>query len=796
MKITYIHRRIFSSLLFATFTINTSLTGIGLSPQVAQAQLPDFFEYIKRCDSRASGGIYVSSEQIIKPLEREDFDTAIQLLQASLTIASQNKESDYNLDLWLSKDYNGVAAPLEKLIEYAQRTKQTAKILPMLEQTSPIVNRIGTNASLRKTNLFIDIANFYHQLGKKDAALIAINKAIQAEKQIKGATFRANSLTRIALTYLSLGQKPTAMEILATAENYIREIPQSSANQIGGALFNIAQAYAKAGTNTNLEKLIANQPQQYQTAIINGATPAYIHENKLDLAAVMVQRMPASTEKVLLLGQLAAGYGKNKQQDRAKAIFNEALQFITSPTNNLSTDTKAYFINELTNYYLQAGLRDEAWQLVRDLMKESSYYKNQALQNIAIAYGSVKQNQQSSQVLSEFVGVIRDTSDTSQKESLLRELLVTAAKANQFEWIAKEWQNLKKTIDNSENPYLLEAVAIAYTKTGKYEEAVKWVEKFTVPLKPIVKVNLFGAIASVAGRNGNSQFATNLLQKSVELTNKFTKVDFNGFPDGGTPDSIKAQTLATIALKYAQIGQIEKMRQLLNKVTPISSQGTLQSYPMSSLRIFDMFLANRVYVGAMQIADSTKDVGYRQQRLKEITRIQLEEYRLDVALNSLKKISITSDKIELLQSFLQRYKLVNKPNTSYPKTFIAMVDEVSIAAQKQKLEASPKALNLWSISQIYRDLGNRAKAINLLDIAFPIAQKIPGDEYQVDRLGAEGGTIIPYTTDRGSVYENIATQYAMLGQTQKAIQVTNKLQNQEYRKVVVQDVNCILRGKK
>ena len=46
------------------------------------------------------------------------------------------------------------------------------------------------------------------------------------------------------------------------------------------------------------------------------------------------------------------------------------------------------------------------------------------------------------------------------------------------------------------------------------------------------------------------------------------------------------------------------------------------------------------------------------------------------------------------------------------------------------------------------------------------------------------------------MYEYIATQYAELGQAQKAINVVSKLQNKQYREVVIQDINCIFNQNK
>jgi hypothetical protein len=85
-------------------------------------------------------------------------------------------------------------------------------------------------------------------------------------------------------------------------------------------------------------------------------------------------------------------------------------------------------------------------------------------------------------------------------------------------------------------------------------------------------------------------------------------------------------------------------------------------------------------------------------------------------------------------------------------------------------------------------------ALPILDQAFQIAQTIPGEESQLDRFGVNGLTTIDRTDDRGSLLEAIALQYAQLGQSDRAYQVVNQLQQARLREQVMQSIQCVMQS--
>ncbi len=246
-----------SSILFIVF-INTPISYLLILTKPTQAKLPDNFEYNKRCnnDDINEGFLYLQ-EQERKAFEKQEFENALIYLQAALNVADKNKKYSEALSFWL-EDYSVTELRFQSLIKYAQRTKQTPKILSLLGQISRIANRISSGSSFSKTSFLVEIASFYVQLGQKEQALIALNQAVQAEKFIKGTAFHAKALPKIALGYIVIGQKSAALNLLASAEKYLAKIPPNTPSQKDEALFTLAKAYAKIGADVEVKKLITN----------------------------------------------------------------------------------------------------------------------------------------------------------------------------------------------------------------------------------------------------------------------------------------------------------------------------------------------------------------------------------------------------------------------------------------------------------------------------------------------------------------------------------------------------------
>ena len=212
-------------------------------------------------------------------------------------------------------------------------------------------------------------------------------------------------------------------------------------------------------------------------------------------------------------------------------------------------------------------------------------------------------------------------------------------------------------------------------------------------------------------------------------------------------DRIKPQSLAAIALVYAQMGQAETTRQLLEQVSQLDVNMSDRAIAPPSDNPYAVFMEAQQYVGAMQIAQGTKDSVIRESRLQGSATALLKQNRFDLVLPVVEQITVASSKTQLL----------------------------------------------LAISQRYGELQQVDKALPLLAQAFEVAQTIPGEESQVMRFGTDGLTVVDSYDDRGSLLEAIALQYAQFKQFDQALKVANTLQAKQTREQALGRIQCAAR---
>jgi hypothetical protein len=159
---------------------------------------------------------------------------------------------------------------------------------------------------------------------------------------------------------------------------------------------------------------------------------------------------------------------------------------------------------------------------------------------------------------------------------------------------------------------------------------------------------------------------------------------------------------------------------------------------------FALFMAAEQYVGALQLAQATKNPQIRESRLQDSATALLKQNRFDLVL--------------------------------------PVVDQLTAANGKTQL--------LLAIAQRYGELQQVGKALPILAQAVRVAQTIPGEESQVGRAGNDGLTVFEIDNDRGSLIEAIAVQYAYFKQPTQAVKAANLLQGKRTRKQALQAVKC------
>jgi tetratricopeptide (TPR) repeat protein len=406
-------------------------------------------------------------------------------------------------------------------------------------------------------------------------------------------------------------------------------------------------------------------------------------------------------------------------------------------------------VKGLVDAHLQMGQRDEALKLAQSSLGTS---KEEALKTVMIAYSKAGQSNRVEQWLSKQLSTIRSNPNEWEQKLYIGSLLQTAIETQQFEWIRQQWSQFS-AIDYGSvlQDWQVVNMATAYAQTGQHLQAVQWVQQLPLDNRPVLRIKLLAAIALKADQSGATEWANRLLQQSLQTIDPLvTAYQERMEREGGDlfeRDRIKPQALAAIAVVYAQMGQAETTRQLLEQVIKHDVNMSDPAIAPPSDNPFAVFMEAQQYVGALQIAQGTKDSGIRESRLQGSATALLKQNRFDLVLPVVEQITVPNNKTQLLLATAQRY------------------------GELQQVD----------------------KALPLLAQAFQVAQTIPGEESEVMRFGTDGLTVVDREDDRGSLLNAIALQYAQFKQFDQAFKVANTLQGKQLREQAIGRIQCITR---
>jgi hypothetical protein len=722
-------------------TLNPAYFALAQTPTVAASCNPS---------PSSPDRLAIAEDQARSALEQSNDEEALQSLQVALAIAVQLPDTRLQagfLQQWLLEANEGYPATRwQRLTQNLDQQAQSARLQPTLEQFLQIANRLTTGHSYVKTRSLAAIARYHIALepGQNQRSAQVLEQARQAARFIRGDIFTANALIDVAETYALMGDTPSALVVLTQVGGAVEQIPPNTSEGLKRVILQrMATTYAQIGDFANAEEIAARLPDrsEIQSVALRGIVEGAITVGNLPQAEQLAQSIPAITQRILAFEQLAIAYHNANQPDKAEQWISQARQLAS--TTNLPNPEFIY--GNLVETYLQLGQRDEALQLAQTSFNSPP---PQVIKSVMLALSQAGQDDVVESWLSERLSDIETVPDSWEQRLYLGDLFQLAIATQQFEWIGKEWNRIA-VIDYGPQDWQVVELATAYAATGQHVEAAEWAQQLTLANRPVLRVRLLAAIALTAHQAGETSWANELLQQTLQSVDSLTTSYQQQFPEDLTQSAlVKPSALTAIAVVYSQTGQTDLMRPLLEQVSQLDESITNPTFGGPIDHPFAVFMDAKQYVGALQLAQATPDSDVRQSRLQTSATALLQQDRFDLAL--------------------------------------PVVDQLPQASQKAQL--------LLAIAQRYSDLQQVDAALPILDQAFQLAQTIPGEESQVDRLGAEGGTIIDRTDDRGSMLEAIALQYAQLGQSDRARQVANQLQEAGLREQVMQSIQCVLRS--
>ncbi|MEB3294475.1 MAG: hypothetical protein VKJ24_15065 [Synechococcales bacterium] len=677
-------------------------------------------------------------------LDRADAEKALTALQASMTIATQLRNVSLQSNLiqsWLLEPYNGF--PTTRLAQLNQQLNASQKSLALVKQFRTLMDRLPIAHHDEKTRASVAIARQYATLGQTQTALTLMAQARQSESAIKLPHQRSIALIEMAEGLVELSQLQAAQATLVQVEREIPRIRGEEATRLS-VQERTAILYARIGNDQKSQQILQQlrvSPDVYASAQ-NGIVGAYIQTGKLVEAEKVARAIVPPRHKLSALTKVAIAHRNNLSQ--SNSLFRQALTIARSQSDVSLRDS---LLQTLIAAHLQVGQLEPALQITRSL----KFSHSPTMKLVIAAHHKAGKSAQTRQLLLQELTAIKRLKDAWEQRGRLSDLLQTATAMEQFEWIRQEWATIA-TIDYGLQDWQIIEMATTYAKTGKQAQAADWVRQLPLDHQPTTQIKALAAIALIAHRAGNSSFANQLLAQTLQSVDPLDRAYRDRIHrEGGnlfSLDRFKPTALASIALVYSQTQQPEKMRQILQQVVALSEKiddPTIASpldYP------FAQFTEAQQFIGALQIAEGTAFPEVQQSRLQ-------------------------TSAIGLLK--LNRWDLV-----------LPIVDRINAPNGKTQL--------LLAIAQRYAELKQSQKALPILAQAFQVAQTIPGDESIFDHLGIDGGTIIPIETDRGSLTEAIAVQYARLNHMTEAVKVANTLQEKSTREEALQMVRCAGRG--
>ncbi|KAM3108645.1 tetratricopeptide repeat protein [Phormidesmis sp. 146-33] len=701
-------------------------------------------------DQSVESRILTPSEQARAALDSRDSKVTFEKLQEALSIALQVEPTLIHPDLvsqWLLNDGSSSTPRFERLIKLAGNSQST-QLRSTLDQLFQITQRLFPTHSLIKTRALAAIARHYTTLGQPQTATSALNQAREAAPFIQGATFKAKGLLDVAEGSVMLSQPQAAQSILEQVEKTIQQIPAAQSTRLE-LLQQLAAIYAQSGNYAKAKDVAATLPKnsESQAITLREIANAYSNAQQLNNAEQLIATITNPAQKTMALGQLAVGYDKAKQPDKATQRFRQALQVAKSLTAKGETSLRELVIRKLVTDYLTVGRRDEAKQLAQT---DLTFFQPEAFKAIMAADIQAKRPDRATQLLSQQLSQIQNKKDDWQRAELA-DLIRTATEAQLFDWILQEWARIS-TIDYGLQDEQIQKIVEAYAQSGQHTQALNWVEQLPIANRSLLRVKLRATIALIAHQSGQTAWAKTLLQQTQQQIEPLAKAASERIKrEGGDisqPIDLKYIGVGAIALTYAQMGETETSRQLLEQVVQLNASAGDTGIGGRIDNPFTLFLNAKQAIGALQLAQGTQNPDGREYRLQSAATLLLNQNRFDLA--------------------------------------IPIVDQLTPERRKTQL--------LLAIAQRYVELRQSDQALPMLDQAFKVAQTIPGDESQVDRLGAEGGTIIDMTDDRGSLLEAIAVEYARLKQPVQAQKVANTLQDKNNREQALQLIQCAARA--
>ncbi|HEY9725618.1 MAG TPA: hypothetical protein V6D50_04130, partial [Chroococcales cyanobacterium] len=519
------------------------------------------------------------------------------VVQQMLTVTKENARETLRTVFQIAQGIKGKTSRVETFLKIAEAAVQVGQ--PALALKSLALAEQDAQA-LEDTYPLIQVAADYIATGQPNPAIPLLSRSEQRVRAMPKADERLSELGWIAGRYAAAGQPEKARVILAPVLKLLNSIEYS--NRRNTLLARVTANYASFGERETLPgamelvRAIADLGQRDWA--LTRLSESYRAARHYDLALQTANAIQNADRKTDALFEIADGYQAREQKDKASQVLAQAFQFATtipdvdrqfSALLRLILDYSAfeqtdkvaevldrvqplvtrlpdvakqfYVLNLLASIYVNIGQKDKAALLIEQALTlanrvEDASTRDDFLSQIANSYTRIDQFDQAVAIANRF-------QDASTKAKVLNSIAETYL--SQQPEKALQVVKLIEPLDPKVANQALTSIAREYARTKQFDQALQVVER--------IQDNELAnwARIAIATEYANAGQVERVLQVADTIQTTM-KMDISDRPsNNGTnlaDTLLKNQTLAALALLYAQAERFPQALQLVQTIQP------------------------------------------------------------------------------------------------------------------------------------------------------------------------------------------------------------------------------------
>jgi tetratricopeptide (TPR) repeat protein len=642
----------------------------------------------------------------------------------------------------------------------ADRANSTA--IALVTDLGQLALQLPASRSYVKIRALSQLAEHLLSLGQTSRAQSLLQAAQASIAGVQGDIFKARALATIARVQAIAQLRPAAEANLATAAQHYLKIPaqppihrQQTAQLLGiaaGSLGLDAQADRWA------KDMVQSGGPFGTNYIWQALLRAALRNQRPEAAQAIVPRISDPTLQVGAQSEIGQFYTRSGQRTKGQQWFEQILTKAKDPS----------MVSLLLQNYAYAGYPDQA--LARAEKLSSSDDRLRSFSTIALAFAKANQPQKAQATLNSSLKLVNGV-DSSWRMAELWGWAQTVRRADQLKWVADRWNDWSQSVSDFGSAFMPDRFAVLYAQEESIAAAATWATQIRDPQSRVLAVT---SLADYAYRNQQPNQGQALLTTLETQIEPLAKSWETAGQDGGYFREI---SYARLARAYGKNGQMPAARRSINAISqarpdlgdPAGIQYSENAYSLiSEAGLFDLIF---------QLAQSIRFPETRS-AWRQGAAIQLAQAnQIEQAQTLLKETQDPIQRSQLLLAIANHYHRQGNPNAT-----LTHLQQAQTATQSIAIAAPVTRTQYWlEIATLHQKRNDLKSTLTSLQQAQTAAQSIPGDESEFDRLGPEGGTLIPYTTDRGSMLISVAIAYIKAGQPAAAQAIVQSLKDPENR---------------